>query len=57
MNLLQALTLIKEPNYTTLEQSKRLTDLGLPKESADMYYKLQYKDVCAGESLKILTNL
>ena len=47
MNLLQALALIKEPNYTTQEQSKHLMDLGLPKESADMYYELHYKDVCA----------
>ena len=38
MNLLQALELIKEPNYTTLEQSKHLTDLGLPSDSADLYY-------------------
>ena len=48
MDLLQALDLIKDSNYTTIEQSKHLIDLGLPKESADMYYKLQYKDVCAG---------
>jgi len=48
MNLLQALALNKAPNYTTQEQSKRLIDLGLPKESADMYYGLQYEDVCAG---------
>ena len=48
MNLLQALDIIKDSNYTTIEQSKHLIDLGLPKESADMYYKLQYKDVCAG---------
>lgn len=38
MNLLQALELVKEPNYTTPEQSKRLTDLGLPSDSADLYY-------------------
>ena len=48
MNLLQALDLIKGQNYTTIEQSKHLIDLGLPKESADMYYEIQYKDVCAG---------
>lgn len=47
MNLLQAFSLIKEPNYTTQEQSKHLIDLGLPKESADMCYKLHYKDVCS----------
>lgn len=48
MDLLQALDLIKDPNYTTIEQSKHLIDLGLPKESADMYYKLQYKCSCGG---------
>ena len=48
MNLLQAFALIKEPNYTTIEQSKHLIDLGLPKESADMCYEIQYKCSCAG---------
>ena len=38
MNLLQALALIKEPNYTTQEQSKHLIGLGLPVDSADCYY-------------------
>lgn len=39
MNLLQALALIKEPNYTTPEQSQKLLDLGVSVDSADMYYK------------------
>lgn len=39
MNLLQALALIKEPNYTTQEQVQKLLDLGVPVDSADMYYK------------------
>lgn len=39
MNLLQALALIKEPNYTTQEQAQKLLDLGVPVDSADMYYK------------------
>ena len=39
MNLLQALALINEPNYTTQEQSKRLLNLGLPADSADCFYK------------------
>lgn len=26
-------------NFTTLEQSKRLLELGVPADSADMYYK------------------
>ena len=43
MNLLQALALIKEPNYTTPEQSKFLMDLGLPSDSADLYYGLDKK--------------
>ena len=45
MNLLQALALIKEPNYTTQEQSKRLLDLGLPVDSADCFYKRHLSDV------------
>lgn len=30
-------------NFTTLEQSKKLLELGVPADSADMYYK-QYSD-------------
>lgn len=39
MNLLHALALIKEPNYTTPEQAQKLLNLGVPIGSADMYYK------------------
>ena len=33
-------------NFTTLEQSKRLLELGVPADSADMYYK-QYSEAVA----------
>lgn len=38
MNLLQALHLIKEPNYTTSDQAEFLLDIGTPVDSADMYF-------------------
>ena len=60
MNLLQALELVKEPNYTTPEQSKRLTDLGLPPDSADLYYgkdkKVHFIDGSIPRSLLWITS-
>lgn len=39
-----------ENNFTTPEQSKRLLELGVPADSADMYYKQYFEAVvCVGE--------